>query len=136
MGSLKKISADCKDAPIFIGCDLGSDQTCDEYASLAFGKHFLKKEKNVPHGYEEGYGLALKSAYYSSFYQGKARLQEAKSTMFGGKARDYIFYDEGKGVSCSNVLVLPIEKVINEYKEYPNGQTPSTHFPLMAQFFV
>ena len=134
--SLKEISAQYGDAPIFIGCDLGADQSSDEYCSVQFGRMFLKDGKNVPKGYEEGYGINLCSAYYPSFYKGKAKKNEPKSTMFGGKCRDYIFFDQEKGVTCSNVLTMPIDSEISQFKAYPNFQSPSKHFPLMAQFFV
>ena len=134
--SLQGISRWNDDAPIFIGCDLGSDQEGNEYYSIQFGRQFDKEEKDKPKDYEVGYGLNLKSAYYPSFYTGKAKSSEPESTMFKGGARDYIFYDEEKGVTCSNVLETPIEKVVNQYKKYPNYVSPSVHYPIMALFFV
>ena len=133
---MKIISGSNNNAPIFIGCDLGSDQGGNEYYSIQFGRSFLKEDKDVPKGYEEGYGLNLQSAYYLSFYKGKARSSEPATTVFKGHARDYIFYDQEKGVSCSNVLELPTETEIKKFNKYPNPVSPSTHFPIMAQFFV
>eukprot|EP01084_Bolivina_argentea_P199428 341241_1 len=135
MASLNDISTNYNGAPIFIGCDLGTDASSEEYDSIQHGRLFLKDNDNVPKGYEEGYGLKLSSAYYPSFYKGKTRSSEPKCTVFGGTCRDYIFIDEAKGVSSSNVLQLPTEKEMQQHKKYPNWQSPSSHFALMAQLF-
>mmetsp|Transcript_40093 Transcript_40093/g.35390 ORF Transcript_40093/g.35390 Transcript_40093/m.35390 type:complete len:402 (-) Transcript_40093:37-1242(-) len=133
--SLKQISGENDDGIIFIGCDLGTDQSSSEYSSIQSGRWFLKEGKDLPKDYEAGYGLNLESAYYPAFYAGKAKKSEPGSTMFKGNCRDYIFYDKEKNVNCSNVLEVPLDKVTNQHKAYPNYVSPSVHYPLMAQFF-
>lgn len=136
--SLKVISASHKDAPVFVGCDLGNGTRGGEYHSIQNGRAFLKKNKDVPKGYEEGFGMGLKSAYHQAYYGSKGKNLEPVSTMFGCRegARDFLFFEEARGVTCPAVLHLPSDTEVQQHKAYPNWQVPSVHYPLMAQFYL